>query len=76
MLPEAPVGGILYDLTKQYREELWRDRDISLTKNGMNNNDYKAADLVNWEESKNSHNSNMNNHSNIDSAALIPKVIY
>jgi hypothetical protein len=25
-LPESPYGGILHDLFKQYREELWRER--------------------------------------------------
>ena len=30
VLPEAPVGGILYDLYKQYRQEVWRDRALSV----------------------------------------------
>lgn len=27
-LPESPFGGILYDLFKQYREELWQERRL------------------------------------------------
>jgi len=42
LLPESPYGGLLYDLFKQYRDEMWRER-----LNHMAVTDFRSAARVN-----------------------------